>query len=136
MYGQYSRADYIMMYVRYLETKIVLSKIFQPIFITFSKLKEIVEVSIVIFEVIESSQISSMSHEIWNLCLNFFLKYHATKASNAWALPKLWVTARTTDTQRGNSLHCTAENSIPIPNFQVWRQHILSATSAHFFRYL
>ena len=24
---------------------------------------------------------------------------------------------RTTDAQRGNSLHCTAENSIPIPNF-------------------
>ena len=24
---------------------------------------------------------------------------------------------RTTDIQRGNSLHCTAENSIPIPNF-------------------
>ena len=44
--------------------------------------------------------------------------------------------ARTTDTQRGNSLHCTAENSIPIPNFQVWWQHILSATSAKIFRYL
>ena len=25
--------------------------------------------------------------------------------------------ARTTDAQRGNSLHCTAGNSIPIPNF-------------------
>jgi hypothetical protein len=25
--------------------------------------------------------------------------------------------ARTTDAQRGNFLHCTAENSIPIPNF-------------------
>ena len=24
--------------------------------------------------------------------------------------------SRTTDTQRGNSLHCTAENSLPIPN--------------------
>ena len=43
---------------------------------------------------------------------------------------------RTTDTQRGNSLHCTAENSIPIPNFQVRLKHILSATSAQFFRYL
>ena len=44
--------------------------------------------------------------------------------------------ARTTDAQRANSLHCTAENSIPIPNFKVWGQHILSATSAQFFRYL
>ena len=25
--------------------------------------------------------------------------------------------ARTTDAQRGNSLHCTAENSLPLPNF-------------------
>ena len=25
--------------------------------------------------------------------------------------------ARTTDAERGNSLQCTAENSIPIPNF-------------------
>ena len=25
--------------------------------------------------------------------------------------------ARTTDAQRGNSLHCMAENSIPIPSF-------------------
>ena len=24
---------------------------------------------------------------------------------------------RTTDTQRGKSLHCTAENSLPLPNF-------------------
>jgi hypothetical protein len=29
----------------------------------------------------------------------------------------LYYYARTTDAQRGNSLHCTAENSIPIPNF-------------------
>ena len=38
-----------------------------------------------------------------------------------------WLTTRTTDAQRGNSLHCTAENSIPIP------KHILSSTSAQFF---
>ena len=43
--------------------------------------------------------------------------------------------SRTTDAQRGNSLHCTAENSIPIPNFQVWPKHILSATLAQSFRY-
>ena len=30
----------------------------------------------------------------------------------------------------------TAENSIPIPNFQVRLKHILSATSTQFFRYL
>ena len=35
---------------------------------------------------------------------------------------------RTTDAQRENSLHCTAKNSIPIPNFQVRPKHILSAT--------
>ena len=27
-----------------------------------------------------------------------------------------YVIARTTDAQRGNSLHCTAENSLPLPN--------------------
>ena len=43
---------------------------------------------------------------------------------------------RTTDAQRGNSLLCTAENSIPIPNSSVRPKHILSATSAKFFRYL
>jgi hypothetical protein len=31
--------------------------------------------------------------------------------------PLQYFAARTTDAQRGNSLHCTAENSIPIPNF-------------------
>ena len=31
--------------------------------------------------------------------------------------PKQCPKTRTTDAQRGNSLHCTAENSIPIPNF-------------------
>ena len=25
--------------------------------------------------------------------------------------------SRTTDAQRGNGLHCTAENSLPLPNF-------------------
>ena len=48
----------------------------------------------------------------------------------------LFTYPRTTDTQRENSLHCTAENSLPLPNCMVWRQHILSATSAQFFRYL
>ena len=42
----------------------------------------------------------------------------------------LWMNSRTTDAQRGNSLHCTAENSIPIPNFYVRLKHILSATPA------
>ena len=40
--------------------------------------------------------------------------------------------ARTTDTQRENSLYCMAENSIPIPNFMVPPKHILSATLAQF----
>ena len=42
----------------------------------------------------------------------------------------------TTDAQRGNSLHCTAENPLPHPNFGYGRKHILSATSVQFFRYL
>ena len=54
--------------------------------------------------------------------------------SNSLECPK--TKPRTTDAQRGNSLHCTAENSIPIPNFYVRPKHILSATSAQFFRYL
>ena len=29
----------------------------------------------------------------------------------------LMYITRTTDAQRGNSLHCTAENSLPLPNF-------------------
>ena len=37
--------------------------------------------------------------------------------------------------QRRNCLHCAAENSIRIPNFQVRPKHILSATSAQFFRF-
>ena len=40
-----------------------------------------------------------------------------------------------TDAQRGNSLHCKAENSIPIPNFYVRPKHILSAKLAQFVRY-
>ena len=43
---------------------------------------------------------------------------------------------RTTDTLRGNSLHCMAENSIPIPNFKVRPKHILSTISAKIFRFL
>ena len=31
---------------------------------------------------------------------------------------------RTTDAQRGKSLHCTAENSLSLPNFQVRPKHI------------
>ena len=50
--------------------------------------------------------------------------------------PIIQLQAQTTDARRRNSLHCTAENSIPIPNFQVRPKHILSATSAQFFRYL
>ena len=44
--------------------------------------------------------------------------------------------ARTTDAQRENSLHCTAENSLPLPNFKVRRNHILSATLAQIFKSL
>jgi hypothetical protein len=37
-------------------------------------------------------------------------------------IPHEWVWSRTTDAQRGNSLHCKAENSIPIPNFRYGRR--------------
>ena len=47
-----------------------------------------------------------------------------------------WSQTRTKDAQRGNCLYCTAENSIPIPNFEVRSKHILSTTSAQFFGYL
>ena len=46
------------------------------------------------------------------------------------------VNPRTTDAQRGNSLYCTPENSLPLPNFLVRPMHILSATSTQFIRYL
>ena len=52
-----------------------------------------------------------------------------------WVFWVFWeprIESRTTDAQRENSLHCTAENSIPIPNFMVRPKHILSATSADF----
>ena len=53
------------------------------------------------------------------------------------AFPVLfYISPRTTDAQRGNSLHCMAKNSFPLPNFLVWLTHILSATSAWIFRYL
>ena len=48
----------------------------------------------------------------------------------------MYYIPRTTDAQRGNSLHCTAKNSLPLPNFQLRPKHILSATLAQFFRYL
>ena len=41
---------------------------------------------------------------------------------------------RTTDAQKGKSLHCMAEDLIPIANFQVQPKHILSAASAQFFK--
>ena len=56
--------------------------------------------------------------------------------SNSIDEPLPFIHSRTTDAQGGISLHCTAKNSIPIPNFWVRPKHILSATSAQFFRYL
>ena len=45
------------------------------------------------------------------------IKTMTAAASKAARQIVLCLGARTTDAQRGNSLHCTAENSIPIPNF-------------------
>ena len=44
-----------------------------------------------------------------SLLCNEVTKFNRIKIAVNWA--------RTTDTQRGNSLHCTAENSLPLPNF-------------------
>ena len=66
--------------------------------------------------------------EIWH-CAQYIegqLEYKIETQLRFTILPKYQVlkmkfsepqSSRTTDTQRGNSLHCTAENSIPIPNF-------------------
>ena len=45
---------------------------------------------------------------IYLTLISFFL--------NLYALARVCLWARTTDAQRGNSLHCTAENSLPLPN--------------------
>ena len=46
----------------------------------------------------------------------WIFKDQENKAKFKTLLSQCTVT-RTTDAQRGKSLHCTAENSIPIPNF-------------------
>ena len=43
--------------------------------------------------------------------------YSVKNKSRKFKENNVLVTPRTTDVQRGNSLHCTAENSILIPNF-------------------
>ena len=73
--------------------------------------------------------------------INKYCKESAACTSNhkkeSVTLPEMYhQDLQTSDTQKGNSFHCTAENSIPIPNFLVWPKHILSATLAQFFRYL
>ena len=42
--------------------------------------------------------------------------YHNQNTDVIRTLKIRWYITRTTDAQRGNSLHCTAENSIPITN--------------------
>ena len=69
-----------------------------------------------------------------HMLLDFLLYKKGTSKPKIFGKSKSSKT-RTTDAQRAHSLHCTAENSIPIPKFMVWRQHILSATSAQFFRW-
>ena len=41
---------------------------------------------------------------------------HSQRRGSCKQFEELYYT-RTTDAQRGNSLHCTAENSLPLPNF-------------------
>ena len=65
-------------------------------------------------------------------------KYFAPLSSlySAKLLNTQYIGTRTTDAQRGNSLHWTAKNTISIPNFHVRPKHISSATSTKFYRYL
>ena len=62
---------------------------------------------------------------IYNELYFLFFKYE----------PLLGSFTRTTDARSGNCPHCTAENPLPLPNFQVRPKHISSATSAQTFRY-
>ena len=71
-------------------------------------------------------------HKIrWDLLTTYNIKIRKPNS-----LLTVWYALRTMDTQREKNLHYTAENSIPILNFKVRPKHILSATSAQFFRYL
>ena len=49
------------------------------------------------------------------VCSDFFL--FLTARDLLYMLWFMCAGARTTDAQRGNGLHCTAENSLPLPNF-------------------
>ena len=68
-------------------------------------------------------------------------KVRTGKAILAKPTPQLfsafaWVRPRTTDARWGNCLQCTNKNQIQIRNLQLRLQHILSAKSARFFRFL
>ena len=54
-------------------------------------------------------QISKIRNKFWFKHSAIFL--------NKSLKPGQWVNTWTEDAQRGNSLHCTVENSILIPNF-------------------
>ena len=50
---------------------------------------------------------------------------------------EIWMLhPRTTNAQWGNSLHCMAENQLPLPNFLIRPKHILSTSLAKMFRFL
>ena len=56
-------------------------------------------------------------HQVVLIRYSFLVWGEFTCNFKCFALEQNASKARTTDAQRGNSLHCTAENSIPIPNF-------------------
>ena len=87
---------------------------------------------------VKNCRISKLQNQsyITHLVAWAMLRIRDTDYGRMMTRSKPYRKPRTTDAQRGKSLHCPAENSIPIPNCMVWRQHILSATSAQFFRYL
>ena len=47
----------------------------------------------------------------------YFTIISTVRSQEMCALPFLLYVPRTTDAQRGNNLYCTAENSLPLPNF-------------------
>ena len=48
---------------------------------------------------------------------NTYCIYHGELRTKKLGPVTRWSMSRTMDVQRGNSLHWTAENSLPLPNF-------------------
>ena len=62
-----------------------------------------------------TTQLLRTLHKINISIENFFVSKNQMKYARICKY--VLLVPRTTDAQRGNSLHCTAENSLPLPNF-------------------